>query len=147
MSQDLAAALRECHSLLAAANETFAMIYSGKIHFGREEWLMVNDLNAKALHQADKVLKNFEQTRFFSETPLQIREWLAAEHLPIDIFTTNELYESAQEILDNACAYDILGSVLFVGEDGKYYTMTVEAVLDEASESFVKSVLQENADG
>lgn len=147
MSQELADALRECRNLLVAANESFALLYTCKIDMSRETWLTIKDINMSALRQADEALKNFEQTKFFSETPLQIREWLAAEHLPIDIFTTNELYESAQEILDNACAYDILGSVLFVGEDGKYYTMTVEAVLDEASESFVKSVLQEDVDG
>ena len=147
MSQELADALRECRNLLVAANESFALLYTCKIDMSRETWLTIKDINMSALRQADEALKNFEQTKFFSETPLQIREWLAAEHLPIDIFTTNELYESAQEILDNACAYDILGSVLFVGEDGKYYTMTVEAVLGEAFESFVKSVLQEDVDG
>lgn len=147
MSQDLADALRECHNLLAAANETFAMIYSGKTHFGREEWLMVNDLNAKALHRADQALHNFKQTAFNSATPLSIREWLASGELSLDLTTTNEVYESAGQILDKACSYDILGPVLFQGEDRKFYTMTVEAVLGEASEDFVKSMLPEDVEG
>ena len=147
MSQELADALRECRNLLVAANESFALLYTCKIDMSRETWLTIKDINMSALRQADEALKNFEQTTFCSATPLHIRAWHQLGELPPDLTTTNEIYESAGQILDKACAYDILGPVLFEGVDGKFYTMTVEASLGEASEDFVQAMRQEDVDG
>jgi hypothetical protein len=38
-----------------------------------------------------------------------------------------DLMDAAGECMDNACSYDILGTVLFVGSDGKVYCITTEA--------------------
>ena len=60
-------------------------------------------------------------------------------------------FKSVPEALDSACgamdsceSHEILGGgILFQGEDGKWYTITLEAVVSEASKEFVKDTLDE----
>ncbi len=60
-----------------------------------------------------------------------------------DARDTSDLLTSAAIALDKACVNEILGRVLFEGENGKFYSATVEAVIRRASKAFVKEVLQE----
>jgi hypothetical protein len=60
--------------------------------------------------------------------------------------TTNDLLEEAGEKLDSACAWDIVGENLFVGEDGKLYTASVEVVIEEAHQDFAKQVIEDEID-
>ena len=46
--------------------------------------------------------------------------------------------------LDGAEATEIIGEVLFKATNGKYYTVTVEAVIGEASKEFVQDILDED---
>jgi hypothetical protein len=54
-----------------------------------------------------------------------------------------EIIEQAAGMMDSACTWDICGENLFLGEDGKYYTVTVEAEFAEANPAWVKEVLAE----
>ena len=78
--------------------------------------------------------------------PIKIKRMIAAGELWDDARDTDALLTSADIALDKACSYEILGRVLFEGEDGKFYTVTVEAVIGEASKLFVEDTLQEIKD-
>lgn len=54
---------------------------------------------------------------------------------------SDAILDYAGGLLDEACTYEILGQNLFEGKDGKFYTVTVEAVIAEAAPEFVKSIL------
>jgi len=52
---------------------------------------------------------------------------------------------AAGRLLDDADSHEIVGEVLFEGEDGKFYTGTVEFVIAEADPEYVKEALDEEA--
>ena len=56
---------------------------------------------------------------------------------------TDGILETCGDLLDGACSSEILGTVLFEGEDGKFYTVTLEAEIGEADPEFVKETLAE----
>lgn len=60
------------------------------------------------------------------------------------IDTTEDLKVAAGRCLDKACSHDIVGEVLFEGEDGKTYVGTVEFVITEAAPDYVAEVLANN---
>jgi hypothetical protein len=58
--------------------------------------------------------------------------------------TVGEALDAAADAMDKCEAHEIVGGgILFEGEDGRWYTVTVEAVVGEASKEFVKDVLAE----
>ena len=75
--------------------------------------------------------------------PIKIKRMIDAGELWDDARNTDDLLTSAGIVLDKNCSSEILGRVLFESEDGKFYTVTVEAVIDEVSKGFVEDVLQE----
>jgi len=74
---------------------------------------------------------------------MKIVKWLRdGDGLSCDGINTSEgLLECAGNALDNACAYDIMGEVLFLADDGRYYVGTVEFMICEANPTYVKDVL------
>jgi hypothetical protein len=56
---------------------------------------------------------------------------------------TEEILETCACLLDKSCSHEIVGPVLFKGKDGKWYTVTVEAVIGEAGKGFVEDTLAE----
>ena len=71
-------------------------------------------------------------------------EWLDSGELDTTrIKNEGDIYTQASALLDAANSTDILGRVLFKADDGKYYCVTVEAMLYEANPLWVKDVLEE----
>jgi hypothetical protein len=60
--------------------------------------------------------------------------------------TSDDLIEQAGDALDGCESHEILGTVLFQATDGRYYTMTVEAVIGVASKSFVKQTFEDEGE-
>lgn len=60
--------------------------------------------------------------------------------------TKRELLDQAAAALDRAYAADILGTVIYQGKDGEFYTMTTEAIIGIANPSFVVDTLNEILD-
>lgn len=58
---------------------------------------------------------------------------------------TEDILCAAGRLLDAASSHEIVGEVLFEGEDGKFYVGTVEFVIAEADPEYVKEVLDEEA--
>src|SRR5438105_2317422 len=54
---------------------------------------------------------------------------------------TNELLDQAGNLLDAACAHDILGEVIFLGADGNHYLISVAAVISRVTPAYVKEAL------
>lgn len=54
------------------------------------------------------------------------------------------ILDDCGRLLDSACTHEILGEVLFLATNGKYYTITVEAVIGEASASWRNEILKED---
>lgn len=75
---------------------------------------------------------------------MKIKRFISSGDLDVaNVKDTKDLIKQAAYALDRAYAADILGddAVLFEGEDGKIYCMTVEAVIDEANPDYVEEVL------
>ena len=77
-------------------------------------------------------MKNIKVKRFISKGELDGLEQ-----------DTDDILESCANALDGCESHEILGTVLFEGNDGKFYTVTVEAVIGEADPEFVKETLAE----
>lgn len=58
--------------------------------------------------------------------------------------TTQQLLEVAGRRMDKACTHDVLGEVLFEGDDGKFYTGNLEFHISEAHPDYVKEILEED---
>ena len=52
---------------------------------------------------------------------------------PKGIINTKTLLEQAGRLLDKSCAEQIIGSVVFEDEEGKFHQVTVEAVISEVN--------------
>lgn len=64
-----------------------------------------------------------------------------------DIDNVEDLLTQAGRLLDKAYSHDICGEVVFKAADGKYYVLTVEAVISEADPDYVQEILDDNAAG
>ena len=73
---------------------------------------------------------------------IRVKEWIRRGELG-EHMTQAAIIENCGDLLDDAEASEIIGEVLFKATNGKYYTVTVEAVLGEASKSFVQDILDE----
>ena len=60
-----------------------------------------------------------------------------------DIGGTDQLLDIAGRALDKAYSHEIMGEVVFEGEDGKIYCGTVEYCISEAHPDYVKDVLSQ----
>ena len=58
---------------------------------------------------------------------------------------TEDILGAAGCLMDHAFSHEIVGEVLFEGEDGKFYTGKVEFVIAEADPEYVKEALDEEA--
>ena len=86
-------------------------------------------------------------TRFISEQEAanaEVAEWIEPGEIPKDAVNVPRILAEAANLLDGSEAHEILGGgILFKGKDGKFYTVTVEAVVGRASKGFVKDTLAE----
>ena len=74
---------------------------------------------------------------------IKLTEWIRTGELSGEPKTQDAIIDQCCNLLDGAEAAEIIGEVLFKATNGKYYTVTVEAVLGEASKSFVQDILDE----
>ena len=65
---------------------------------------------------------------------LKVRRWIDRGELREGCRTSQDILEDAGELLDHACAYEIIGGAKFIGTDGKRYVVHVEAVIDEVED-------------
>lgn len=73
--------------------------------------------------------------------PTRIKKWLRRGlNNDLRMKSVAGLLERAGRALDKAYAHEIMGEVVFIGEDGKTYVGTVEFVIQEASPEYVKQV-------
>lgn len=80
------------------------------------------------------------------EGNVKIKKWLKNGNEGLRVRDTRKVLEAAGNALDGACASDIMGEILFQGEDGKYYVGTVEFIIQRANPAYVKEVLAEQAE-
>ena len=67
--------------------------------------------------------------------PLKVKKWYATGELTGKPRTQAEILEQCGNALDRCCSHEILGDVVFKATNGKYYTVTVEAVISECDAS------------
>jgi hypothetical protein len=77
---------------------------------------------------------------------MKIKRWIedGNDGLAEEVGTTEELLERAGAALDQHYSHEIMGEVLFEGEDGKVYVGTVEFVVAEANPDYVKMILEDD---
>ncbi len=79
-----------------------------------------------------------------TKKPLRIKKWLRTGNDSGHEKNTAQLLETAANALDAACASDIMGEIVFLGADGKYYVGTVEFVIGRANPAYIKDILAED---
>lgn len=75
--------------------------------------------------------------------PVKVKRWLRSGELDDSATTQEQILEQCGRLLDKSCSHEILGEVLFEGEDDGYYVVTVEALMQSANPEYVKFVQQE----
>ena len=79
--------------------------------------------------------------------PIKVKRFISKGELDGKEKDSAAILDSCCDLLDNCESHEILGQVLFEGQDGKFYTVTVEAVIGPASKAYVRQVLTEAEDG
>jgi len=78
-----------------------------------------------------------------SKDKLKVKRWIRDGELNAVNMDQDSILENCGALLDNACSHEILGDVVFEGTDGKFYVVTVEALISEGNPEYIKSVLEE----
>jgi hypothetical protein len=93
---------------------------------------------------ADSINALAERLNLGEPPELKPVEWIESGELNTkEIENQDDILGQCGRLLDGACSHDIIGPVLFKADDGKHYCVTVEAVIGEASEEWVKEALEE----
>jgi hypothetical protein len=79
--------------------------------------------------------------------PIKVKRFISRGELDGTEKDTDAILESCANLLDRCESHEILGQVVFEGEDGKFYTATVEADIGEADPDYVKQVMEEAQEG
>jgi hypothetical protein len=77
---------------------------------------------------------------------MKIKRWIQDGHGALScsgVNTEADLIEAAGAALDSACSWDIMGEVMFEGEDGKIYVGCVEFIISEANPEYAKEKIAE----
>jgi hypothetical protein len=75
---------------------------------------------------------------------MKILKWIRDGHHGVsDCEDLDELLDAAGRAMDKAYAQDIMGDIIFLGEDGKAYVGTVNFVVSEADPGYLEAVLDE----
>ena len=59
---------------------------------------------------------------------------------------TDSLLQDAGRALDKNNAHDIIGSVVFLGEDGNVYVASTEVVIDKANPDYINEMINDIVD-
>jgi len=81
-----------------------------------------------------------------SDKKLTVKRWIRCGELDEKQTEQDDILDDCGQLLDKVYTHEILGEVLFEAEDGKMYTITVEAVIGEANPQFAKDILAEEDD-
>jgi hypothetical protein len=92
------------------------------------------------LAQAKALLKNLKAPK----KPLKVKKWLRTGELSGKNKEIQAVMEECGGLLDHACSSEILGEVAFVGNDGKPYVITTEALVQEANPEYIKNLDEED---
>jgi hypothetical protein len=69
---------------------------------------------------------------------LRVKKWIHSGELDTDDGTEKKILDHCGSLLDSAESHEIIGEVLFQATNGKYYVVTVEAVIGLANPEYVK---------
>lgn len=76
------------------------------------------------------------------QTDIRIEKLISTGGIPLGneeaIETVGDLLDELNHMLDAADAKDIIGAISFKAENGKYYAITVEAVINECAKEFAE---------
>ncbi len=90
------------------------------------------------LAEAKALLKSLKT---LAKKSLKVKKWLRTGELSGKNKEISAIMEECGNFLDYACSSEILGEVVFMGNDGKPYVITVEAVIQEANPEYIKEIL------
>jgi len=74
---------------------------------------------------------------------VKVKRWIKGGELNESNVDQDSILDDCGNLLDKSCSHEILGEVVFEGDDGKFYVITVEAVIAEGNPDYIKSVLEE----
>lgn len=79
--------------------------------------------------------------------PQKITKWIRSGVHGVEAETVDGLLQIAGRKLDDAYSHEIMGEIVFEGEEGKHYVGSVEFVVSEANPEYVAGVLEEEKKG
>lgn len=77
---------------------------------------------------------------------MRITGWVDTGIFDVNTEHTDDLLDQAARALDKSYAYEIVGSNLFVGENGKLYTAETMVQIGEAHPDWARERIQETLD-
>jgi hypothetical protein len=106
-----------------------------------EEKIVIADAKSikRLAKEAIKELNDKKEKKSF------VKKWICSGKLDPSNNTIEDVLVNCARCLDKNCAHDILGDVVFLGDNGKYYSITVEAVIHEADMDYVKDLISEDS--
>jgi hypothetical protein len=130
---------------LEACLETLDGLVASGERFRQTDMEAVRAVCDPTLQECYAALALGERQRNGSHNSLRINGYLATGELTADPppATFNELYEAAGNLLDRVESHDILGNIVFLAEDGKWYQLSTEAVVMELSDEDVEALRNE----
>ena len=72
----------------------------------------------------------------------KIKRWVFDGELDGSKKDLDDVMDDCAVLLNKSYATDILGEVLFEGDDGKHYVITTEALVGEANPNYLKDALE-----
>src|ERR1700736_5175229 len=76
------------------------------------------------------------------KSPLRVKTWISKGTLAEHYDSADEILGDMGDALDAARADEIPDTVLFLGDDDRWYTVAIEACLDEAEAGYVHEVVE-----
>ncbi len=67
---------------------------------------------------------------------IKVKEWIDAGNLDGTETDSDEILSTTSTIMDKNETQEILGPIFFIGEDGKYYHVSLETVIRECDKDF-----------
>lgn len=92
-----------------------------------------------------KKIDDIDAISMVDEIPEGIKRVIREGELS-DPASVPDMLEQAGRLLDKAYSHEIVGEVVFEGEDGNHYVGTTEFVIGVANPEYLKDVLKEEAD-
>jgi hypothetical protein len=145
MPKDFVSVLDDCRARLEACLETLDGLAVSGHFFSASDAEAVRQVCDPTLAECYAALADMERMRDGARNSLRITGYVATGNLEGAAMpeTLNDLYRRVGELLDANSSSEILGDIVFIAENQKYYRLVTEAVIEELSSADVEQYVMQ----